>query len=245
MRNARFQKASRRNFFGAVGAGALLVGCRSEKTSPPHLFSGLAPAKLPDVDVTATEDLMREHGILRRVLVVYRETAARIRAKSGSVPLVALNGAVLLMRRFGEDYHERELEEAHVFPAVKEAGGPAAAELDVLLAQHRRGREITDYLLDVTKSPMTAGLAEPLAQTLEAFARMYEEHTAREDTIIFPAWKKALSPKALREQGDLFEELERKSVGKDGFEEAVEKLAGIEGAIGLDPAHMLAPPPPK
>jgi len=30
----------------------------------------------------------------------------------------------LLFRSFGEDYHEKKLEEAHIFPTIKKAGGP-------------------------------------------------------------------------------------------------------------------------
>ena len=41
------------------------------------------------------------------------------------------------------------LEEPHIFPVVKKAGGAAAAYVDVLKAQHDRGREITDYILAV------------------------------------------------------------------------------------------------
>jgi hemerythrin-like domain-containing protein len=71
-----------------------------------------------------------------------------------------------LFRSFGEDYHEKKLEEAHIFPAVRKAGGPAAAYLDVLITQHNRGREITDYILAVTgKGAVGSGDAEPLASS--------------------------------------------------------------------------------
>ena len=148
------------------------------------------------------------------------------------------------MHTFGEEYHEKQLEEAYLFPAVKKAGGAAAGEIDTLLAQHQRGREITDYILAVTQKAVGTG-AEPLARTLEAFALMYEEHAAREDTIVFPAWKKALSPNQLDEMGDLFEDIEHKTFGKDGFDDAVEQIGAIEHAMGLDNAALTAPPPPK
>jgi hemerythrin-like domain-containing protein len=65
---------------------------------------------------------MREHGVIRRVLVVYREASARLRSKPASVPPDALQKAAKLMRSFGEDYHEKQLEEAHIFPALTKAG---------------------------------------------------------------------------------------------------------------------------
>jgi len=187
---------------------------------------------------------MREHGVIRRVLVVYRESAARLRTKGASVSPDALQKAAKLIRTFGEDYHEKQLEETHLFPVVKKAGGPAAAQVDTLVAQHQRGREITEYILAVTQKSVGATSREPLARVLETFARMYEEHAAQEDTVVFPAWKKALSAKQLDEMGDLFEDIEHKAFGKDGFDDAVERIAAIEKDLGVDLAELMAPPPP-
>jgi hemerythrin-like domain-containing protein len=229
---------TRRAFLSIASAGAFLAACRKAPRGPEN-------DKKDGEDVGATEDLMREHGVIRRVLVVYRESSARLRATPGSVPPDAIQKAAKLMRTFGEDYHEKQLEEAHLFPAVRKAAGAAAGQLDTLIAQHQRGREITEYVLGVTAKAIGATTTEPLARTLEAFARMYEEHAALEDTVVFPAWKKALSPKQLDEMGELFEDIEHKTFGKDGFDDAVEQIAAIEKALGMDLAAMTAPPPPK
>ena len=183
---------------------------------------------------------MREHGVLRRALLVYIETVPRLRAAPGNLPLEPIARTVKLFRSFGEDYHERKLEDAHIFPVVKKAGGAAAAYVDVLKAQHDRGREVTDYILTMaSKGSIGTSDAEPLARALEAFVRMYQNHTAREDTVVFPAWKDALSERQLHEMGDKFEDIEHRSFGKDGFGE-------IEQALGLaDIAQFTAPPPPK
>ncbi len=50
-----------------------------------------------------------------------------------------------------------------------------------------------------------AGDAEPLARAFESFVLMYRNHAAREDTIVFPAWKEPLSAGQLREMGEKFE----------------------------------------
>lgn len=47
---------------------------------------------------TATEDLMREHGILRRILIVYRETAPKLVANTAAVDAAALASAVSNVR---------------------------------------------------------------------------------------------------------------------------------------------------
>jgi len=217
----------RRAFLSLAGVTAALVACR-EAASP----SGGDD----DDEVTATEDLMREHGVIRRVLVVYRECATRLRATPSAPVGDALQRAAALMRKFGEDYHEKRLEETHIFPAL--AKTPVAATAQTLAAQHQRGRELTEVILKNASDPKNA---ESLARTLDAFARMYEEHAAIEDTIVFPAWKKTLSKKQLAEIGDRFEDIEREALGKDGFEGAVAQIAEIEKSLGIDLASMTAP----
>lgn len=196
-------------------------------------------------EVTPNEDLMREHGVLRRILIVYREAAPLVLA-SGKMDVAALNQSATLFRDFGENYHEKMLEEAHVFPAVRKAGGEAAKLPDILVAQHQRGRQITEYIIDQTKSGSIAtGQARGIASAMTAFARMYEAHSAREDTIIFPAFKKSLPESQFKELGEQFEDIEHKQFGADGFDVALGRMASIEQALGLsDLTHFTAPPPP-
>jgi hemerythrin-like domain-containing protein len=198
-------------------------------------------------EVGAVEDLMREHGVLRRALLVYARTVSKLRADAASLDTGALNRAAKLFRDFGEDYHERKLEEAYIFPRVKLAGGPGAADVDILLSQHRRGREITQYVLDATQTGRVAAAdAEPLARAFETFVWMYQAHAAREDTVVFPAWKDALSGRELEELGERFEGIEKAQFGGDGFEDAVKTMDGIEHALGLaDLAQFTAPPPSR
>jgi len=75
---------------------------------------------------------------------------------------------------------------------------------------------------------------------------MYQNHAAREDTIVFPAWKEALSERQLEEMGGKFEEIERQQFGKDGYEDAVAQIGQIEQMLGLaDLAQFTAPPSPR
>ena len=224
---------SRRKFVvgvGVLGTAVFLEGCMRKGESK---------------EVTAIEDLMREHGVLRRALFVYTEAAVRLRGSS-PVPPDALQKTAKLFRAFGEEYHEKKLEEAYIFLAVKRAGGEAARYPDILIAQHQRGREITDYLLSATQgATLNAVKATALASALESFVRMYRPHAAREDTIVFPAWKKALTAKQLDEMNEKFEDIEHQLFGEDGFESAVRQMSDIEAEIGLaDLAQFTAPHPP-
>ncbi|BDV33735.1 hemerythrin domain-containing protein [Methylocystis iwaonis] len=224
---------ARRRLILAAGAGLLLAGTDR----------GMAEAA--EKEVGAVEDLMREHGVLRRAILAYRNMAAKLRADPASLDPALLERIARLFRSFGEDYHEKKLEEAHIFPTIKKAGGPAASYADVLIAQHRRGWELTDYFLDVARrGAIGTGEAERLARSLDGVELMYAHHAAREDTIVFPAWKNALSDRDLDDMGELFEDIERRQFGKDGFEDAVAEIAKVEEALGIADISQFTPPLP-
>ena len=189
---------------------------------------------------------MREHGVLRRALLVYSEAATWLLAGGRALPLPELGCVATLFRRFGEDYHERSLEEQHVFPPLLKQGGSNAVLARTLTAQHRRGREITDYVSALVRRGSVAPAERAtVATTLQLFVRMYAHHAAIEDTVIFPAWKQAISPQQYSELTEEFEELEHKTFGERGFEDAVKSVAAAEQAFGLgDLASLTAPPPP-
>jgi hemerythrin-like domain-containing protein len=235
----------RRVLAAGLAAPSLLVSGASVSAVRKHAPD--AKSRTEEKPTGAVEDLMREHGVLRRCILVYRECAGRLRMEPEDVDAAALNDTARLFRSFGEDYHEKKLEEAHIFPRVRRAVVGAAASVSVLMEQHARGREITEYILSVTSGArVSEGGAEALARAFDAFEVMYANHTAREDTIVFPAWKELLSPVDLAEMGNLFETIERAEFGQDGFDDAVKRIAAIEDKLGLtNLAQFTAPPPTR
>lgn len=227
----------------SLGAGAILIGCK--QTAPTTANDVRKDTADEEVEVTATEDLMREHGVLRRALLVYQESATKLR-NAANVPPEPLQKTAKLFRAFGEEYHEKKLEEVYIFPAVKKAGGLAGGYPDVLVTQHQRGREITDFIIAATAGPrLAAADSKTFAAALEDLVRMYEHHAAIEDTIVFPAWKETLTADAMDEMNEKFEEIEHEQFGEDGFESALKQMAEIEQSLGLsDLAQFTAPPPP-
>src|SRR3989442_6912929 len=194
----------------SVGAGIVLVGCNvppegKDVTDEEADKQGTKPAAS---EVNAPEDLMREHGVLRRALLVYQESAVKLRSSASAIAPEALQKTAKLFRAFGEEYHEQKLEEAFIFPAVQKAGGMAAAYTGVLIAQHQRGRELTDYILAVTSAQLSWRNVEPLARVMESLVRMYEHHAAIEDTIVFPAWQQSMTLEQMDVMNDKFEEIE-------------------------------------
>ena len=237
---------NRRELLAGIGTGLVLSAC-SRTNKALAVVEPEPSEKAISKEVTAVEDLMREHGVLRRALFVYSEATSRLRSNPSTVAPVTLAKTARLFRDFGEDYHEKKLEEKFIFPSVKWQGGQAAGLTDILISQHNRGREITDYILAVTKAgKLDPGNIEPLIRALESMVRMYRPHAAREDTIVFPAWKETLTAQQLDQMGDKFEDIEQKQFGKDGFENAVRQISDIENEFGLaDLAQFTAPSPPS
>jgi hemerythrin-like domain-containing protein len=189
-------------------------------------------------EVSTNEDLMREHGILKRVLLAYDEIIRRIRAKQDFPPQTVTEGATII-RKFIEDYHEK-LEEDHLFPRFRKAG-KLVSLVDTLLKQHQAGRRVTERVLAAASSLKTEDDRNRLASDLEAFNRMYAPHEAREDTVLFPELHKIVSPHEYDALGEQFENIERKTFGGDGFDIYVDKIATLEKQLGIYDLNQFTP----
>jgi hemerythrin-like domain-containing protein len=185
-----------------------------------------------DEDVAPPEDLMREHGVLKRVMLVYDEAIRRIDARQ-EIPPQAIREGADIIRRFIEDYHEK-LEEDYLFPRFEKA--KRLADLTaVLRTQHQAGRRLTDQItqLATAQGLKDASSSAKLRDALRQFNRMYAPHEAREDTVLFPALRQIVSKHEFASLGEDFEKKEQQLFGEDGFEKMVDRVAGIEKSIGL------------
>ena len=79
---------------------------------------------------------MREHGVLKRVLLCYREMTARVQA-GGPLDARDVHDAVLIIYDYIEGFHEG-LEEGYVFPRLVRAGW-LSGTVTTLLVQHAGG----------------------------------------------------------------------------------------------------------
>jgi hemerythrin-like domain-containing protein len=217
-------KPRRQLLSGALAAGAAVM--TGTALARPR-------AKTDDGEVTPTEDLMREHGVLERVLLIYEEVSRRI-GRSSPVPTEAVSSTADIVHRFIEQYHER-LEEEQVFPRLEKAR-KLADVTRVLREQHAAGRVLTGRILETARGS-TESVVEPMA----AFIRMYRPHAAREDTDVFPAFHGLFEEKEFRALGDRFEEQEHKLLGSKGFEGVLVEVAQIEKSLGINDLAQFTP----
>lgn len=182
-------------------------------------------------DVSPAEDLMREHGVLRRILLVYEEILHQSIVKR-PLPQIYLQKSARIIKSFIEDYHEK-LEEEMIFPRFEKE----KKQLDLvntLRLQHRAGRKLTDTILEGAKGSL-------LQNSLSSFIRMYRPHAAREDTVLLPEFQKLVSGKEYRELGEKFEGREHILFGKSGFSNVVREVAGIEKALNIYELSQFTP----
>src|SRR5262249_1719634 len=176
-----------------------------------------AQALDPDAGVTAPEDLMKEHGVLNRCLLIYEAGLARLESKQEVGPEVFARTAQIV-RKFVEEYHEKN-EEKYIFP-VFERAKKLTDLVETLKTQHKAGRTVTAKIMQLYQ-PDAFRMEEnrtQLAAAIRAFIRMYRPHEAREDTVLFPALRTILTPKQVEALGDRMEGDEHKVLGDEGFE---------------------------
>lgn len=75
--------------------------------------------------------------------------------------------------------------------------------------------------------------APELAQLLQGFGRMLRPHAAREDTVLFPAFRGTMGAAAYHELGEQFEGREHERFGEHGFADVVAEIARFEAMLGI------------
>jgi len=211
------------------GAFALAAPGNEDKKPVEKEGEGVSPA----------EDLMREHGVLARILFIYDDISMRLE-KATNYPPEVLPKAAVLVRQFVEDYHEK-LEEEYVFPRLVKAG-KLVDLVNVLLKQHQAGRRLTERIRNFASLPsLKANEKKELLACLRLFARMYRPHKSREDTVLFPAFHAVLSPEEYDSLGEKFEDKEDELFGEHGFDKVVEEVSRLEKVMGIYELSQFTP----
>lgn len=192
----------------------------------------LTPTAIPHAhEIPPTEDLMREHGILERLLLIYEKIIKKI--DDTTFQKTHLTKALDLMKSFIQDYHEK-LEEEYIFPLFEKQQKEVAL-IKTLRQQHSKGREITAQLRTLLslKSTLSPYVKDEIKNLLQKYITMYRPHHAREDTVLFPQLRTFVSQAALKELGAQFEKKEHELFGDEGFQSILKKVANLEKTLGI------------
>jgi len=190
-------------------------------------------------EVTPPEDLMREHGVLDRVLLIYDAAIRRLSANQDFDPTV-ISDCAKLVQDFIENYHEKS-EEDFLFPRFRKAN-QLTDLVTTLLAQHHAGRNVTlNILKSAAQVRSDAAAKRHCINAMQAFVTMYRPHAAREDTVLFPKLRDIVSGHEFDAIGEEMEKREHQHFGEDGFEKAVAQVADLERKVGLYELKQFTP----
>jgi hemerythrin-like domain-containing protein len=229
--------STRRGFAQLAGAAGLItIGglwtpvSAAERKNKAKKANGAGHDEAEE-SVTPPEDLMREHGVLDRVLLVYEAAMRKFDAKEDFDTAVITQSAQVI-QEFIENYHEKS-EEQQVFPRFVKANQMTDL-VATLLTQHRAGRKVTANILRLALDSRQDGDdRHQLVTAMRSFIAMYRPHAAREDTDLFPKLRRLVSQNEYDAMAEQFERDEKQNFGEDGFEKMVDRVAQIERTIGI------------
>lgn len=217
----------------AAGAG---IGIAASPTSASASQAQLdAVAKMPPL----TEELMVEHGLLIRTILVYREIMRRVAANE-PVPRAAVKDSTGVIVDFIHGFHE-PLEEGYVFPPV---ASKMAGTIQTLLVQHARGREQTQIILSAANGPgsvLTGASRSAVAEAMDKFIIMYEPHESWEDTLVYPALRSVSTPTQIVQLASHFSSLQDQQFGPNAFGEMLAKVEAVEQSLGVSDLNAFTP----
>jgi hemerythrin-like domain-containing protein len=223
-------RESRRRFLVRGGmliaAASLSACCRGpEKETKP---------------IPATEDLMREHGVLRRIMLVYDDLVRRL-TQGAEFPIDALTEANYIVRTYMQDHHEIN-EQFHVFNRFSQAGKMVEL-VATLYQQHLTGRKLLDTIktLSTEENLKNPSKRSEVAEFLTTFNQLYRHHAAWEDTVLFPAFRSVISPQDFAAVGETFALQEQKLFGQEGYEKIVGQVADLEKILGINDLQHYTP----
>lgn len=175
---------------------------------------------------TPNEDLMEEHGLLNRILIIYEEIVNKLDEKLNRTIVYYVAGIV---RDFIEGYHEKN-EEKYVFPLLIK-NKKHVDLVNELIRQHRVSQLLTKKIINLSKSENPD--ISKLKLYIILFVKMYRYHESREDTIIFRTYRNLMSKEEYDKIGEKLEKSEDEILGELGYDNFLNAIELIEKKLKI------------
>lgn len=193
-----------------------------------------------EVRYSPIEDLMEEHSILRRALLIYEECIRRMNINEDFDPdlLVQTTNVIKVIIIF----HHALLEHEYIFPRYREAD-KYAEMADILTEQHGRVGEQEELILKYANRDSINNPEEKeiLINALKKSIRVFRPHIDREDTEMFPEFKTVVTAHEYYELGKKFKEIEYQKWGENGHKQMVDRIIHVEKALGINDLDSFTP----
>ena len=223
--------ARRRWLIGTTSTLLLATPALTQQATPNK-------TKAAEGGITATERLMRDSGVLLRILAIYDAGSRRL-GGGEDIESAIFTQAAETMRDFVHGYHEKQ-EDEQVFSRFKKAGRMVEL-IDVLQAQHAAGQKLTARILELAPKSAVKNERQAMIEAMQASSVLYRPHVARELTDIWPTLRTLLTPNEFDELGMILEKDEVEKLGKDGFDKTAKKVEALEKRIGINDLSQFTP----
>ena len=203
-----------------------------------HRRQATPKTKAAEDGITATERLMRDSGVLLRILSIYEAGGRRLGGGEDIEPAIFTHAAET-MRDFVHGYHEKQKDE-QIFPRFRKAGRMVGL-IDVMMAQHASGQKLTATILEL--APKSGGKAErqSMIDAMQASIVLYRPHVARELTNVLPTLRTLVTPNEFDELSAALDKDESEKLGKEGFDKMAKKVEALEKRIGINDLSVFTP----
>jgi hemerythrin-like domain-containing protein len=170
--------------------------------------------------------LMEEHRVIEKVIGVMKRIVEEINA--GFKPAaVDLKMSLDFIKVFADKCHHGK-EEDVLFPILEARGIPrVGGPIEVMLVEHEQGR---GFVRSMAEALHTIEMGDDsgygvFAENASAYVKLLSDHIFKEDNILYPMGRSALSREDIGMLSDRFEEVESERLGP-GVHERYLKLAG-------------------
>lgn len=197
-----------------------------------YQFSKKSPI-IKQPEVSPLEDLMREHGVVLRLMLIYQEFVKRLE-RGEKFDYTALGKTTDIIQQFIEEYHEVN-EENYIFTRFQH--DKLLADLvKILTAQHEVGRAITRKIKKYAQDRDINSDADrdAIIRLMNEYIWMYCAHAAREDTELYQAFRATVNDQEYNKIAAIFENEETAKFGEDGFNKIVHMVVDIEKQLGIE-----------
>jgi len=177
----------------------------------------------------ATDILMEEHTIIKRVLTAL-ETAAQHLERGQVVRTGFFIDAADFIRGFADGCHHKK-EEGVLFKAMVASGMPAqGGPISMMLAEHEQARAYTRAMREAAQKLQSGeeSARDQVIRSARGYVALLRQHIHKEDNILFPMANQVISQAVQGKVVEDFARVEHEEIGEGVHEKYLALAEALE-----------------